>query len=93
MLLAKHAPATRDLETALEFARSESLSPIERVWIYTEAVDLIKTKKSRGNVTDLLVQAVTLAREMDSADPNRARALTAVALQLCVTSESLRNRI
>ena len=81
MLLAKHALTKKDLETALEFARSESLSPIERVWIYTEAVDLIKTKKSRGNVTDLLVQAVVLARKMDSADPNRARALTGVALQ------------
>ena len=81
MLLAKHAITKKDLETALEFARSESLSPIERVWIYTEAVDLIKTKKSRGSVTDLLVQAVTLARKMDAADPNRARALTGVAVQ------------
>jgi hypothetical protein len=81
ILLAKHALTKKDLETALEFARSESLSPIERVWIYTEAVDLIKTKKSRGNVTDLLMQAVTLARRMDVADPNRTRALTGVAIQ------------
>ena len=81
MLLAKHALTKKDLETALEFARSESLSPIERVWIYTEAVDLTKTKNSRGNVTDLLMQAVTLARKMDSADPNKTRALTGVAVQ------------
>jgi hypothetical protein len=81
MVLAKHALRKKDLETVLEFARREALSLIERVWIYTQAVDLIKPK-SVGKVMDLIMESVAVARRIDSADPNRARALTAVTLQL-----------
>jgi hypothetical protein len=81
MVLARHALRKKDLEAALEFARSEPLSPVERVWIYTQAVDLINTK-SPGKVTALIMESVAEARRIDSTDPDRARALTAITLQL-----------
>ena len=80
MLLAKHALAKKDVEAVLEFARSESLSQVERVWLYTKAIELMNPK-SRRNVLDVLMQVVAIARRMDSADADKARALTAVALQ------------
>ena len=80
-ILASHALRKKDLEAVLEFARYEALSPIERVWIYTQAVDLIKTK-SRGKVMALIMESVAVARQIDSTDPDRARALTAITLQL-----------
>jgi hypothetical protein len=81
MVLARHALRKKDLEAALEFARSEPLSPVERVWIYTQAVDLINTK-NLGKVTALIMESVALARRIDSTDPDRARALVAITLQL-----------
>lgn len=78
MLLARHALVKKDLETTLEFARSDAISSMGRVWLYTQAVDLTRTKAA----IDLLMQALAIARRMDSTDPNKARALIAVALQL-----------
>jgi hypothetical protein len=80
MLLAKQALARKEIESVLEFARSEALSPIERVWLYLQAAGLSQPK-SRSNALDLMTQAVALARRMDATDPDKARALTAVALQ------------
>ena len=81
MVLASHALRKKDLAAVLEFARYEALSPIERVWIYTQAVDLIKTK-NLGKVMALIMESVAVARQIDSTDPDRARALTAITLQL-----------
>jgi len=81
MVLARHALRKKDLEAVLEFARCEALSPVERVWIYTQAVDLFNTK-SLGKVTAVIMESVAVARRIDSTDPDRARALTAITLQL-----------
>jgi len=81
MVLARHALRKKDLEAVLEFARCEALSPVERVWIYTQAVDLFNTR-SLGKVTALMMESVAVARRIDSTDPDRARALTAITLQL-----------
>ena len=78
MLLARNALLKKDLEGALEFGRNDALSPVERVWIYTQAVDLMKSNAA----IDLLLQALAIARRIDAADPNKARALTAIASQL-----------
>jgi len=81
MVLARNALRKKDLEAVLEFARCEALSPVERVWIYTQAVDLFNTKLL-GKVTTLMMELVAVARRIDSTDPDRARALTAITLQL-----------
>ena len=69
------------MEAVLEFARCEALSPVERVWIYTQAVDLFNAK-SLGKVTAIIMESVAVARRIDSTDQDRARALTAITLQL-----------
>jgi len=81
ILLAKHALEKRNVQKALKFASSEDLPPIERVWIYTQAAEIIKSQGGR-NLTDVIMQAVAVARRMQETDPSKARALTAVALQL-----------
>jgi hypothetical protein len=81
MLLAKHALERKDKQKALEFARSDALSPIERVWIYTHAVDVIKTRRA-VDVFDEMMEAVPLARRIDASDRNQPRALIGIALQL-----------
>ncbi|HEX6718010.1 MAG TPA: penicillin-binding protein activator [Pyrinomonadaceae bacterium] len=81
ILLAKHALERKNIQKALKFASSEDLPPIERVWIYTEAAEIIKIKRGT-NLTDVIMDAVSVARRMEAMDPNKARALTAVALQL-----------
>jgi hypothetical protein len=88
MLLAKHALGKKDLEMALEFARTDALSPLERVWIYTQAVQLMRGKSPR-KITDVIMEAVVVARRMDAADRNKARALTGVAVELMRNSSQI----
>jgi hypothetical protein len=81
MLLAMHALKAKDAQKALEFARSEHLPPMERVWIYTQGADLIRTKRVRNRI-DVIMEAVPVARRIDATNPNKVRALTGITFQL-----------
>jgi hypothetical protein len=54
---------------------------MQRVWVFTQAARLLRTS-DRSRVLELLEEAGTEARRIGSSDPDRARALVAVATGL-----------
>ena len=68
----------KDAERALELARTGELSHIHRVWVLTQAARLLG-KTNREKSLRLLDDATTEARRIDASDPDRPRALMAVA--------------
>jgi hypothetical protein len=90
MALAKYALANKRIEKALEFARTEDLTSIERVWIYIQATELIGTKRATKAI-DVVLEAVPIARRIASSDPDKARALVGIGVQLMKFNPELAN--
>jgi len=78
MALASSALNKNHIQMALEFARSEDLGAIERLWIYLSLADRIGQKR-REDAVDVIFEALPIARRMDRSDTNKARALVAIA--------------
>ena len=68
----------KDATEAARVAKNGELTSIQRVWTYTKAAKLVLTSE-RSYAIDLLEAALAEARRIGNSDPDRARALTAVA--------------
>ena len=68
----------KDVAEASRLAKSGELNSVQRVWAFTSAARLINTSE-RTRAVELLENALTESLRMSPSDPDRARALTAVA--------------
>ncbi|MCM3870955.1 MAG: hypothetical protein ND895_09725 [Pyrinomonadaceae bacterium] len=66
---------------AARIAKTGELTSLQRVWAFTQAARLLMTS-DRSRALELLEEAGTEARRIGSSDPDRARALVAVATGL-----------
>jgi hypothetical protein len=80
-LLVTAAIETRQPEKVLRLVRSDYLTTFQRAWGLTEAARLFK-KADPSRASDLLDEALTEARRIDDASPDRVRAFAAVASEL-----------
>jgi hypothetical protein len=71
----------KDATEAARLAKNGELTGIQRVWTYTSAAKLLFTSE-RAQAIDLLNDALAEARRIGNSDPDRARALTAVATKM-----------
>jgi hypothetical protein len=71
----------KDATEAARLARNGELTSIQRVWTYTNAAKLLFNSE-RAQAIDLLNEALAEARRIGNSDPDRARALTAVATKM-----------
>ena len=79
--LAQLAVRKKDAAEAARLAKNGELTSIQRVWAYTSAAKLLIASE-RSRALDLLNEALAEARRISNSDPDRARALTAVAANL-----------
>src|SRR5205085_761455 len=66
---------------AVRIARNGDLTSIQKVWALTNAAKLV-TATERSRATELLDEALAESRRISGSDPDRGRALTAVAVGL-----------
>lgn len=74
----RHAIRNKDVAEAARLARSGELNSVQRVWAFTSAARLVNTTE-RSRAVELLESALAESRRISPSDPDRARALTAVA--------------
>ncbi|MEO8436794.1 MAG: hypothetical protein ABI596_17990 [Pyrinomonadaceae bacterium] len=67
-----------DAEKALIVARKGEMSSIQKVWVLTQAAKVL-ARTEREKALEVIGEAATEARRIDVSDPDRPRALTAVA--------------
>ena len=82
--LAIRAIENKEVERALDFARPGELTHIQRLWVLTQAAKLL-SKTDREKSLAVLDEAAAEARRIDGSDPDRPRALMAVASVLLTT--------
>ena len=80
MVLAKFALNNKQIDRALELARSAELNAIERVWIYIQVTNQIGTKR-KPEAADTLFEVLPAARQMELG-PEKARVMIGIAVQL-----------
>jgi hypothetical protein len=79
--LVQLAIRNKDAAEAVRLAKTGELTSIQKVWALTSAAKLVvATERSRA--TDMLDEALAESRRISGSDPDRARALTAVAVGL-----------
>jgi hypothetical protein len=76
--LTQLAVRNKDITEVTRLARTGDLSSIQKVWAFTAAARLVAAAE-RSRASDLLEEALTESRRISGSDPDRARALTAVA--------------
>lgn len=81
MALAKRAVESKNVKRAIELARAEELTPIQRVWVYLEAARILGTKRP-AEAAEVLSEAASVARRIAVGDPDSARAIVGIATQL-----------
>ena len=69
----------KDVTEVLRMVKNGDLTGIQKVWALTSAAKLIAVTE-RSRAVDILEQAAAEARRISGSDPDRARALTAVAV-------------
>jgi hypothetical protein len=79
--LAEAAVRQKDITEITKLARSGELTSVQKVWAFTTAARLA-VNAERSRASDLLEEALTESRRIGGSDPDRARALTAVATGL-----------
>lgn len=67
-----------DSEKAVGVARKGELTPIQRVWVLTQAAKVV-ARTEREKALEIIDEAAMEARRIDVSDPDRPRALIAVA--------------
>ena len=76
------ALSEKDTVAALKFARGDTLTPIQRAYVFTEVARLL-SKSEPGRAAEILDEALADARDhIDAASPERVRAFIAVATQM-----------
>lgn len=78
MTLAMNAAEKKDTEKALLLAGKGELSHIQRVWLLTQAAKALPPA-DREKALEVVAEAAIEARRIDVSDPDRPRALIAVA--------------
>ena len=76
--LTQLAVRNKDATEATRLAKTGELTSIQKVWAYTAVAKLVAAAE-RTRATDLLEEALNESRRIGAGDPDRARALTAVA--------------
>ena len=76
--ITRKAITDKDAAEAVRMARTGELTPIQKVWAFTSAARLVAGSE-RSRAIDLLEEALAEGRRIGNSDPDRARALTAVA--------------
>jgi hypothetical protein len=76
--LATQSIQRKKIELALELIQKGELTHIQRVWLQTQSAKLL-AKTDRDKSLSLLEDAVTEARRIAGSDPDRPRALLAIA--------------
>ena len=76
--LTQLAVRNKDVTEVTRLARTGDLTSIQKVWAFTTAARLVAAAE-RSRASDLLEEALTESRRISGSDPDRARALTAVA--------------
>jgi hypothetical protein len=79
--LTEAAVRKKDINELTRLARTGELTSIQKVWAFTTAAQFAGTNE-RSRASDLLEEALTESRRISGSDPDRARALTAVATGL-----------
>ena len=79
--LAQVAVRNKDANEVTRLARTGSLTSVQKVWAFTSAAKLVLAAE-RSRASDLLEEALIESRRISGGDPDRARALTAVATGL-----------
>lgn len=79
--LAQLAIRNKDVAEAARLAKTGELTSIQKVWAFTSAAKLVVASE-RSRAADLLEEALAESRRISGSDPDRARALTAVAAGL-----------
>ncbi|HWN10273.1 MAG TPA: hypothetical protein VNO50_13570 [Pyrinomonadaceae bacterium] len=88
--LATNLIHAKKIELALELIEKGALTHIQRVWLQTQVAKLL-TKTDRDKSSSLLEDALSEARRIEGLDPDRPRALLAIANALHLI-EPLRTR-
>ena len=71
----------KDAEEIVRLAKTGEIPSIQRVWAYTEAARLL-LKTDRTRALEVIEEATNETRRIDGNDPDRARAMLAVATLL-----------
>ena len=79
--LVQLAVRNKDVTEITRLAKSGELTSIQKVWALTSAAKFVMATE-RSRATDLLDEALAESRRISGSDPDRARALTAVAVGL-----------
>jgi hypothetical protein len=79
--LAQAAIRNKDADAAVRMVKIGDLTSIQKVWALTSAAKLVMAAE-RSRAVDLLDEALAESRRISASDPDRARALTAVAVGL-----------
>jgi hypothetical protein len=79
--LVQVALGNKDATEATRLARTGQLTSIQKIWALTTAAKLVVANE-RSRASDLLEEALNESRRISGADPDRARALTAVGAGL-----------
>ncbi len=77
--LVQSAIRKKDVTEAVRLVKNGDLTSIQKVWALTSAAKLVMDAE-RSRATDMLEEALTESRRISGSDPDRARALTAVAV-------------
>jgi hypothetical protein len=85
--LATHSIRRKKIELALELVQKGELTHIQRVWLFTQLAKLL-AKTDRDKSLSLLEDAVPEARRIEGSDPDRPRALLAIASALKLVEPS-----
>lgn len=76
--MTQQAIRNKDVNEIGRLAQNAELTSIQRVWAYTQAAGFV-AQTERTRAVELLDSALAEARRISQSDPDRARALTAVA--------------
>ena len=76
--MTQQAIRKKDVNEIGRLAQNAELTSIQRVWAYTQAAGFV-AQTERTRAVELLESALAEARRISQSDPDRARALTAVA--------------
>jgi len=79
--LVQLAVRNKDVPEITRLVKNGDLTSIQKVWALTSAAKLVVAAE-RSRATDMLDEALAESRRISGSDPDRARALTAVAVGL-----------
>jgi len=77
--LVQFAIRKKDVAEAVRLVKNGDLTSIQKVWALTSTAKLVMAAE-RSRATDMLEEALAESRRISGSDPDRARALTAVAV-------------